>query len=205
MAVSLTFDAEGCYQAMIEKLIEVANAIMKDFYNEAIDGLDTASKADSKRIDAVINETTGYIDAKCEFYANALMQSFGTGSKADTSSRSYWDEYKATQGGKPSYFNPARPGTQIVGRPRGSYIDIFGQQRSTWGSKVGVNLEGTSWKDKKTGKTVTVEAIAPKYSIQNAEDWLIRNAERRIDKRIEEELKQFFATEAHKYFKEVSI
>lgn len=200
MAVTLTFDAYGCYQAMIDKLMEVANNIMKDFYQEAIYGLDAKGKADSKKIDAIIDTTTGYIEARCEFYANALMQSFGTGSRADTSLRSYWAEYKESR-----RFNPKRPWTQIVGRPRGSYIDIFGEKRSTWGGKAGINIEGESWTDKKTGETVLIEPVTPKYSIQNAENWLIRNAERRIDKRIEDELKQFFSTEARKYFKEVNI
>lgn len=195
MAVSLTFDAEGCYRSLIQKLIKISDSIMEEFYNDAILGLDASGKEDSEKIDAIWDETQGYVESKCKFYANALMQSFGTGSKSDTSSDSYWDEYRAS-----GLFNPVRPGKEIVGRKRGSYIDIFGRQKYTRGSFEGENIEGIEFSG-----LLKIEPVQPKYSIQNAESWLIRNHKRRVEDRIEEEVKMFFAEEAGKFFVEVNI
>lgn len=198
MAVSLTFDAEGCYRALIQTLIKVSDAIMEEFYNEAIAGLDAKGKEDSKKINAIWDETKGYVESQCKFYANALMQSFGTGSLADTSADSYWQEYKSSR-----IFNPVRPGTSIVGRKRGSYIDIYGKKHSTWGNLAGKNIEGMEFE--LNGEIVKIEPVAPSHSIKNAENWLLQNHQRRIEDRIEEELKRFFSEEAKSFFIEVNI
>lgn len=200
MAVSLTFDAEGCYRALIRRLIKVSDSIMEEFYNDAISGLDTEGQEDSERINAIWDETQGYVEAKCKFYANALMQSFGTGTAADIGPDSYWNEYKNSD-----LFNPARYNRVIVGRPKRKYTDIYGDtDRYSSGANVGKNLETLHIKGK-DGKYHQVKPIIPKYSIQNAENWLIRNHQRRVENRIEEELKQFFSEEASKFFVEVSI
>lgn len=200
MAVSLTFDAEGCYRALIQRLIKASDAIMDEFYNDAIAGLDAKGKEDSEKINAIWNETQRYVEAKCEFYANALMQSFGTGSNSDISEDSYWTEYEHS-----NMFNPARQRrTTIVGRPPGEYTDIFGRERKSSGINSGKNLEYIYITDE-NGETVQIKPLVPKFSIQNAESWLIRNHQRRIEDRIEEEVKQFFAEEAKRFFVEVSI
>lgn len=199
MAVSLIFDAEGCYRALIERLIKIANAIMEEFYNDAIAGLDTKGQEDSEKINAIWDETQKYVEAKCKFYANALMQSFGTGSLADTSADSYWQEYTHS-----NLFNPVRTSTTIVGRKRGSYINIYGKRQSSWGTHEGKNIEG-AYIDYHGMFAKIVDPIHPTYSIQNAEKWLLRNHQRRVENRIEEELKQFFSEEASKFFVEVSI
>lgn len=200
MAVSLTFDAEGCYRALIQKLIEVADSIMEEFYNDAILGLDAKGKEDSERINAVWDETQEYVEAHCKFYADALMQSFGTGSNADISADSYWNEYEHSD-----MFNPARQRrTTIVGRPKGKYTNIFGEEQESSGKNSGKNLEYI-YITNENGETVQIKPLVPKFSIQNAEGWLIRNHQRRIEDRIEEEIKQFFAEEAKRFFVEVSI
>lgn len=199
MAVILTFDSEGCYRALIQKLIEVADSIMEEFYNDAILGLDAKGKEDSEKINAVWDETQEYVEAHCKFYANALMQSFGTGSLADTSADSYWQEYTHS-----NLFNPVRKSTTIVGRKRGSYIDIYGKKQSSWGTHEGENIEG-AYIDYHGMFSKIVEPIQPKHSIQNAERWLLNNHQRRIEDRIEEEVKQFFAEEVKRFFVEVSI
>lgn len=199
MAVSLTFDAEGCYRALIQTLIKVSDAIMEEFYNEAIAGLDAKGKEDSGKINAIWDETKGYVESQCKFYANALMQSFGTGSLADTSADSYWQEYTQSK-----LFNPVRKSTTIVGRKRGSYIDIYGKKQSSWGTYEGQDIEG-AYIDYHGMFAKIVEPIQPKYSIQNAESWLLRNHQRRVEDRIEEELKRFFSEEAKSFFIEVNI
>lgn len=200
MAVSLTFDAEGCYHALIQTLIRVANAIMEEFYNEAIAGLDAKGKEDSEKINAIWDETKGYVEAQCKFYANALMQSFGTGSNSDISDDSYWFEYEHS-----GLFNPARQRrTYIVGRPEGTYTDIFGEKQYSSGKNAGKNLEYIYIKNK-DGETVQIKPLVPKFSIQNAESWLLRNHQRRVEDMIEEELKRFFSEEAKRFFIEASM
>lgn len=205
MAVTLTFDADGCYHALIQKLIKVADSIMEQFYNDAISGLDIEGQADSERINAIWDATNQYVTAKCEFYANALMQSFGTGSLSDRSSDSYWNEYKKMNTEELKYiFNPSRTTSAIRGRPEGGYTNIFGEPQKSTGRNAGKNLETLHIKDKH-GNYIQIKPLVPKYSIQNAEDWLIRNHQRRVEDRIEEELKNFLATEVKNFFIELNI
>lgn len=199
MAVSLTFDADGCYRAMVNKLIEVADSIMEEFYNDAILGLDADGKEDSERIDAVINKTSGYIEAQCKFYANALMESFGIGNGADTGPDSYWNEYKQMP-----FFNKLRRSRTVVGRTKGTYTNIFGEEQESTGKNAGKNLE-TLHIIGREGNYVQVKPLAAKRSIQNAERWLIKNHQRRVEDRIEEELKNFFSTEVKNFFIEVNV
>lgn len=208
MAVSLTFDAEGCYRALIEKLIKVADAIMEEFYNDAIAGLDADGKEDSERINAIWDETQGYVETQCKFYANALMQSFGTGSAADTGEESYWDEYKKMRTKELGYiFNPSRPTSAIRGRPKiddGKYTNIFGEEQTTTGLNAGKNIETLHIEDK-NGNYIQIKPMIPQRSIQNAERWLLKNHQRRVEDRIEEEVKMFFAEEAKNFFVQVNI
>lgn len=199
MAVTLTFDAEGCYRALIQKLLQIADSIMEEFYNDAILGLDAEGKADSERIDAIWNETEQKVIAKCEFYANALMESFGVGNGADVSSDSYWNEYKSR-----ADFNKLRTTRTIVGRKKGWYTNIYGEKQFSEGTNAGKNLE-TLHIVGREGDYVQVKPIAAKRTIQNAESWLIRNHQRRVEDRIEEELKRFFSEEVGKFFVEVNI
>ncbi len=199
MAVSLRFNAEECYRALVERLMEVADSIMEQFYKEAISGLSVEAISDSERVNAIIDETQEKIIAECKFYADALMESFGVGNGADVSSESYWKEYKSS----PS-FNKLRKTRTIVGRKKGKYINIYGEKQESTGANEGKNLETLHIKGR-TGEYIQVKPIAAKGTIQNAENWLIRNHQRRVEDRIEEELKRFFSEEARKFFVEVSI
>lgn len=202
MSIHAEFDYDGCYRALIENLSEIADNIMMQFYSDALIGLDAKGKEDSERIKAVWDETEKKIHAECKFYADAIMESFGTGSLSDTSASSYWDEYRAMRDWKPAYFNPVRPGTEITGRPRGSYRDIYNRLHHTRGSMTGKNIEGIEWTDR-DGNKVKIEPKSPSYSIQNAENWLIRNHERRVEGKIKEEIENFFSEECGKFFMEV--
>lgn len=207
MPTILTFDAEACYKALVEVLKQTMNELINEFAREASMGLSAEGKADVEVITASETDKTEYTDfhsasgaaefisAKCKFYANALMESFGTGSFADTGPDSYWDSYVNS-----SLFNPVRPGKAITGRKRGSYVNIYGQKQSTWGGNAGVDIEGRSWINSK-GERVTIEPQMPSYSIQNAEKWLIKNGATRVERRIETRLTQFFQNEAGKFFR----
>lgn len=199
MAFSLKFDADQFYNDLVNHLLTVMDGINQQFFKEATNGLSAKGKADSDIEKAVVEDSsdfdsatgTKFINARCKFYAEAIMESFGTGSKSDTSEKSYWEEYKATANSSPAFFNPLRTGTTIVGRPRGSYIDIYGNQKSTWGNMAGKPIEFL-FEDK---------IKSPTYSIQHAEDWFVREGySRKIEGKIEEAILEFIKENANNYF-----
>lgn len=199
MAVTLTFDADACGRALVQRLVQVADSLMNEFYRDAISHLSAEGKQDSELVKAKYDAATEIIEAKCIFYVQAILESFGTGSKADTNpDRSYWEEYKAD----PS-FNEARKSNKIVGRSYGTYIDVWGHTRGSGGQQAGKNLEGLKLTDYNTGEEHVVTPISPTYSIQKAEDWIIRDTETKVERRIKMEVEKFLAEEAGKFFIEV--
>lgn len=222
MSISLTFDAQAMYNDLMDELLKSMNDLINEFYKEATSGLDTDGKADSEVIKASISDTTEhdsymplgnapeYITAKCKFYANALMQSFGTGNFADKSSESYWAEYSKMNTKEHGYiFNPSRkPSSWISGRPYndndGKYTNIFGEEQKSTGVNAGKNLEGLHIQDK-NGNYIQIKPISPTRSIQNAERWVIKDGETKIERRIEMVVTKFLTERASDYFIEVNI
>lgn len=209
MALVLKFDADRLYADLVEHLMTVMDSINQQFFKEATSGLSAEGKADSDIEKAVLenepdfmaSEGTKFIIARCKFYAEALMDSFGTGSKADTSSDSYWEDYRETANGNPKYFNPLRTGTTVVGRPRGSYIDIYGKQQSTFGNYAGRSIEIKDAPADEKDSSWRFVPKSPSYSIQRAEDWFLREGySRKIEGKIEEELIRFLQENAKDYF-----
>lgn len=206
---SLQFDADAMYADLIEHLMSVMDSINQQFFKEATAYLSAEGKEDSDIEKAILENAPDFIEsegnkfivARCKFYAEALMDSFGTGSKADTSDRSYWEDYKETANGTPAFFNPLRTGTTVVGRPRGSYVDIYGKQRSTWGNRAGQSIEIKDAPPDEKDSSWRFVPKSPSYSIQQAEDWFMKNGYvRRIEGRIEEEIIEFIKQNANKYF-----
>lgn len=199
MAVKLVFDAEGCYQAFLEHMKNVMDGLMMEFYREATSLLSTEGKAASELLPTEIKkgdftspgQAEAYIIGRMKFYADAIVESYGTGSLADTGPNSYWDEYVKNN----PNFNPSRDGMYITGRPKGWYTDIWGEKRYSNGSLEGIAIEGFAG----------IEPISPNYSIQNAEVWRIKDGETRTDKRLFEAADYFFSHYARDFFKEVAI
>ena len=194
---TLTFDVEGLAKALIERLIKVMDILMEEFYRDATSALSAEGKADSERIPATLTDKTmhdayqvgEFISARCKFYANAIMESFGTGSQSDLSMDAYWKEYEQS-----ILFNRIRRekgNAYITGREAGTYKNIFGEEQTTSGRNVGRNLEHI------------FPPTPPKLSIQRAEDWIIRDTETKVERRIQVEVERFLAEEAGKYFREV--
>lgn len=201
MGISLTFDADACVRALVEHLIKVADLLMSEFYRDAISGLSSAGRADSELVKAKYDAARDIIEAKCIFYVQAILESFGTGSLADTSAKSYWKEYSS----HPRNFNKARdPSNPIIkGRKKGNYIDVWGNERYSDGRNAGSNLEGLHLRDYNTGEYRQVKPTAPTYSIQKAEDWIIRDTETKVERRIKMEVEKFLSEQAGKFFIEV--
>lgn len=177
MALTFRFDADGMIQAIKEQLIEVANQMIQEFHRSATNGM--ANKADTEIEFAQIDEEL--ITAKCYFYADAVMESFGVGMGADTGSQSYWGDYVGSE-----LWNELRKGKPVVGRSAGPYIDIYGNPNESKG-----NMEGKiiPWIYQKAGKT-----------IQTAEAWLIKDGETKIERAVETALTKFFVEEASNFF-----
>lgn len=194
----LSFDADALIQALIQRLIVVMDSLMSEFYRDATNGLSAEGKEDVEVEKAKYNAMANLIETKCIFQVQAILESFGTGSKADTSAESYWAEYASS-----SNFNRARVGNRISGREAGSYTDVWGERRESQGRNAGRNLEGLHMIDTRTGEEHVVEPISPTRSIQNAEAWIIRDTETKVERRIAMEITKFLTEEGHRFFVEV--
>lgn len=198
MPISARFDAQGFYEALKKHMLHVMDDLNQSFYKEATGGL---SSNDSEIDGAVISGSseaanasgTEYITAKCRFFTDAILESFGTGSLADTSAESYWAEYTQS-----AAFNPKRSGTTIVGRAKETdtgYIDIWGNERVTSGRNAGKRVEGYP-----NAEGVVIKPQPGTRSIQRAEAFVFRDGETRAERRIQQEIEQFFAENARNFF-----
>ena len=108
----------------------------------------------------------------------ALADAYGTGSLMNTVDNPLFKEYRNSD-----LWNPARTGKTIVGRPAGSYVDIFGRPRKTSGVFKGKSMEGMKFHGS------TIEPMPPSNSIKIADQFLfntylpraIKNAEKRLN------------------------
>ncbi len=90
-------------------------------------------------------------------YAHAIIDSYGTGSKMDTHYNTALSDYKSSE-----LYNPARSGKTIVGRPKGSYTNIFGETQVSSGKREGKSVEKF------------YKPQSPSYAFQRAEIWFFK-------------------------------
>lgn len=189
MVQTLQFNSDQMFEDLTEVIVGVMNSLINEMYRTAIAPLSADGKADSEVEEAVYDRAKQLITAKCVFYANAIVESFGMGTGADASQKSYWDEYKES-----IFWNPARTGKPIVGRPADSpgnpHINVWGYPEFSKGTMVGkrINLA----KDKKALR-----------SIQTMEAWINKDGETKIERALETAISKFFAENASKYFIEI--
>ncbi len=153
----LKFDSALATTDFRKTMGKCCDEIIGKFYDEATMG--SRHKSEVERESSAITEL---ISETVIFYANSIMESYGTGSKLDTNNP-FLDDYANKSG----LWNPARNGNAIVGRPEGYYYDIYGEKQYSSGKLEGVNLEKLS--------TSPVKAREAKHYIQNAEKWLMAN------------------------------
>ena len=146
---TLKFDSKRLADDMCDMLIASADEIMEHFKHDAESKL---KSTDFETIDAVYYEAQKIINAECIFHALSIMESYGTGSHMDMSNE-YIQSYMES-----NLWNPARTGKEIVGRPKGEYINILG-------------LEMYS-KGRMEGKPIGNPGRKPTYAIQQAEQML---------------------------------
>lgn len=167
--MALRFDSEGAYRFLHEMILKAADLSAERFVKSSTEGLSGAAKAGTQKR---IEDTAEAIKWIVEFNADAIVESYGTGTLADTGPDSYWNQYK----GNSAFWNPARFGKRIVGRPPGAYTDLWGRKRVSSGRFEGRPLIVSNGKGK-VGKLFTVREYFPMRTIQNAERWLLHGGE----------------------------
>lgn len=194
MAKRLKFNWKALYNDLTTRLIAVTDELINEIYREITSKLSEKGRMDSEKEEAKLHPIKKTIEASCVFYANAILDSYGVGMGADTSSESFWNVYQQMKGEEfDNLFNDARTGVPIVGRPVGAYTNIFGENEYSTGSREGQILYGLN-------KSLS---RLPTYAIQYVEAWLMVDGQTKIERAITTEIDKFFQEGTSKYFTEV--
>lgn len=163
----LRFNYQTAATSFLEEVEDIAWNAVEQFYMDATRGrfVDVKVERDSAAL---------YIAYKVIFGASSIMQSFGTGSAMDKTSR-YLADYMQS-----NLFNRLRQGFAVVGREEGEYTNIFGETVYSEGAFAGTSIEGTFYTPQQ-----------PTYDIQNAEKWLEQKGGW-LDQLIKRRIEQWF-------------
>jgi hypothetical protein len=176
----LKFNSDACFKAFIERIVKLADKLIAEMYDDSTEDMKESEK---KSIDTEYAQyAEGVIKAQIIYGALAIMRSYGTGSAMDKSNPAL-DKYMTSE-----YWNPARIGYEIVGRPYGEYTNILNEPKFSMGWDLDVNLE------KK------FKPIQPTDSIKKMEQRYISNQYTKVDSEFQRVAREFFETEMHKYF-----
>lgn len=175
----LKLDYDKCFNALVKKLVILADKLIDEMYEESTRLMTDGEKA------TVDKETANYIEGRIRgqiiYGALAIMKSFGTGSQMDMSNP-YLQAYMNS-----SLWNPLRTTTAIVGRGAGEYINILGEPAYSTGKRAGQNIEAT------------VKPKTPTNTIKKMEQNYIRGTKTKVDTEITRVLKEFFENDFKKY------
>lgn len=150
--------ADGYRQAVNN----AADQLLKELYDEISSGMDTSEG--KKDLQKMSENEEMIFRRKVIGCANAIMDSYGTGSEMDKTNPFYMS-YRHS-----SLWNVSRRGTvDIVGRHKGFYIDIYGRKRYSTGKMEGVSLEKVYGPISSNG--AIKEPLVPSYAFQRAEVW----------------------------------
>lgn len=130
-------DFRRCMYAVFEQALDIWEEDVKKFMNpELVAEYKAKVKANAQ---VTVDKIIIYLEAN----PGALAENFGTGSFIDTSNP-YLNEYlsSSNKGNAKGNINTERKGLEIVGRPKGTYVDIFGNQHTVkTGNLAGKNIE----------------------------------------------------------------
>lgn len=124
----LKFDYMAMGRDLCDVLLEAADEIMRHFMYDVKQHL---KSNDNEIIPAEYDESLKRIHAECAFGVYSILESYGTGSKMEKDNEALVD-YVSSQ-----WWNPARWSFEIVGRPAGDYINIFGEHKISSGKRTG--------------------------------------------------------------------
>lgn len=161
----LTFDYSKAAAGYSTAVQRAADKLLEDLYEEINGKMETSEgKNDLQKMTE--NEEMIF-RRKVIGCADAIMDSYGTGSEMDKTNPFYMS-YRHS-----SLWNTVRRGTvDIVGRPRGFYIDIYGRKRYSAGKMEGISLE--KFYGPISSKKIVKEPLAPSYAFQRAETWFTK-------------------------------
>lgn len=175
----LKLDYDKCYNALIEKLVILADSLIDEMYTQSTEQMTSGEK------DSVEKETAKFLEGRIRgqiiYGALALMKSFGTGSQMDRNNP-YLKAYMSSP-----LWNPLRTTTAIVGRGAGEYINILGKQAYSTGARAGQNIESN------------VKPKTPTNTIIRMEQSYIRGQKTKVDTELTRVLKEFFENDFRKY------
>lgn len=177
---TIKFDWAAMYRDLTDVVMEVVDTMTGEIYQEATSALSSDGEADSEQEAVTYDAVKQIVTGQCTFYAQALVESFGTGEYSDRTSQAYWNDYKNSE-----FWNSARKNQTIVGRRYGEYVDMWGNKRNSTGTREGVPLG--------------IKGQKPTRAIQRAEEWIVKNGTTRIERALDVALDSFFAN-ASKYF-----
>lgn len=168
----LHFNSSACLNDLYQEISKTADILIEEYEAEIRHGMYTPEGAESISL-GISTDDKEKLHREVIGGAWAIIDSYGTGSKMDKNNP-FLNEYRQS-----SYYNPARYGYEIVGRPKGEYTNIFGEEDYSSGKSVGRNLE----------RFPSISVIAPSKAFQNALIWF--KAGNRIDKRIVQCIRKF--------------
>lgn len=158
--MALRFDKEGLANEILNKLMIELNGAFEIWEREVYSRL-KYSFADNAVVESELKKETKKIIAYLKANTYVLADSYGTGSLMLDNIPGF-QEYR-----KSDRWNPKRTGKTIVGRPKGEYIDAFGNKRKSQGHMAGLEIEGLEmWNGD------VIEPLSPSYALQDAEKFL---------------------------------
>ncbi len=118
-------------------------------------------------IETVENRIKLYIEGN----ALVLFNNYGSGSLMDVNDNALIGEYIGFESGSNWNRHRSVSDTTIRGRDAGTYIDIFGKERTSTGSLAGKPLEGKKIYSSVGGGAITIEPTHPTKAIEIAIEW----------------------------------
>lgn len=176
----LTFNSARAAAGYKKAVQNAADQLLKDLYEEISQRLNTSEG--KKDLQKMTENEEMIFRRKVIGCADAIMDSYGTGSEMDKTNP-FYNAYRHS-----SLWNVSKRGTvAIVGRHKGFYIDIYGRKRYSTGRRETENIEDY------------YEPISPSYAFQRAETWFTKGNGSKVNEVLSRYLAEYIKG-MHQYF-----
>mgnify|MGYP003498757091 FL=1 len=174
---TLKFNSAKAIEGFKTAILKATDQILEEYYNEIYSKMKTQKAKEG--LTKMSETEENLIRIKIIGDANAIMDSYGTGSTMDKNNP-YLQEYMNSE-----LWNDLRQGYAIVGRAEGDYTNIYGNTAYSSGRMAGENVESV------------VHTRKPSYAFQNAEIWIEKG--NRPKELLIDAIREYFST-IHFYF-----